>query len=338
MAHAIEENRAFFGGNVPAWHGLGTVIPEDVVETERALILSGLDFEVVKLPARIILPSGAIAEPSRKYHTIRDPNGPQEKYLGDVGEKYRVFNNRQAFAFGDALVEDHGAKWHTAGSLHDGRKAWMLMKLPQDVFIGGEQTEQVQPFVCFQNSHDGSSAVTMFTTFVRVVCQNTLTWALDTTPRKFAIRHTGNFDDPQAMAEYVQQAQEKLGVVFDLLARMEREGAAMMQQQFSERRYLTMLDKILPGAKDNYETEAAAKTAESIRNKKRDLFVDYFRDSPNLENVRGTKWAALQAIVEVNDHRHAERKSAANDSRDIRFTRIVEGSGIVQAAHDYLAA
>jgi phage/plasmid-like protein (TIGR03299 family) len=340
MAHELEiENgaaNAFFGGNVPAWHGLGTVIPEDVVTTEEALVLAGLDFEVVKVPARIILPSGAIVEPDRKYHTVRDPNGPREKFLGDVGEKYRVFNNQQAFAFGDAMVDNHGAKWHTAGSLHDGRKAWMLMKLPQDVLIGGEQTEAVQPFICFQNSHDGSSAVTMFTTFVRVVCQNTLTWALSGTTRKFSIRHTGNFDDPAAMASYVAQAQEKLGVVFDLLAQMEREGAAMMQQGLSDDGFDAMLTHILPGARESYKSERAEKTAESIRNRKRDLLFDYFRDSPNLANVRGTKWGALQAVIEVNDHRHAERDFGVNSREDVRFDRIIDGGGLVQSAYDYL--
>lgn len=340
MAHELEiidgKAQAFFGGNRPAWHGLGTVIEGDAT-TEEALTLAGLGDPIVKVPLVIHLPSGETVEVPNKFMTVRDPEGANEKYLGTVGTKYQVFDNRQAFAFGDALVGSHGAHWHTAGSLHEGTKAWMLLKLPQDVFIAGEESEQVQPFVCFQNSHDGSSSIKVFTTFVRVVCQNTLTMALQGTQRMFTLRHTGNFSDPEAMQNYVMQAQETVGVVFDLLAQMEREGAAMMQETFSDRRFDTMLKRILPTPKADYTSEKARASAEGLMARKRDLLFDYFKDSPNLENVRGTKWAALQAVIEVNDHRHAERASI-NDPLEKRFDRIVNGAGIVQDAYDYLAA
>ena len=331
MAHEIEGNNAFFGGNVPAWHGLGFVIPDDVVTTERAIVLAGLDWEVLKLPFTPMVEIGGedvvLDTPERSYLTVRSTD---LKVLGTVGERYKVFNNIDAFGFGDALVESSAAKWHTAGSLYGGSKTWMLMKLPMDTCIMGEESERHELYICFQNSHDGSSAITAFVTPVRVVCQNTLSFALSGTTRKFSIRHTGN------AASYVAQAQEALGVGFNIMAQLEREGAAMMQASMSDNQFTGLLDNLLPlPSEDDYEVASSFKKASTRVTKRRDLMHDYFTGSPNLENVRGTAWAALQAVSEVNDHRAEQRKNVF-DINETRFERLIEGAPIVQQTYDYI--
>lgn len=335
MSHEIEGNNAFFGGNEAAWHGLGVVIPEDVVTTEQALELAGLDWEVLKLPyvPKVVLPDGReveLASPERSYLNVRSTD---LSILGNVGERYSVFQNREAFAFGDRLIGDTGAKWHTAGSLYKGKQSWMLMKLPQDVLIAGEESERIQPFICFKNSHDGSSAITMFTTFTRVVCKNTLAWALEGSSRVFKIRHKGN---PQ---QYIGQAQEKLGIVYDLLAQMEREGNQLIREAFTVPQYEQMLRNILPAEpqEENYDEVRSFRRSLTKWENRFDLHLDYFRNSENLQNVTGTKWGALQAIIEIADHEMIQR-SQVNDTRDTRFDRIITGQGIVQQAHDYLVA
>lgn len=341
MSHGImEDDRVFFGGNVEAWHGLGNVIEEDVVTTERAIEILGLDWEVVQKPHEIIGLDGQPLIVDRKFQNHRSTDG---KYLGTVGAQYKCFQNQQAFAFGDALCADYGAKWHTGGTLFDCRQAWMLMKLPQDVLIAGEESERIQPFVCFKNSHDGSCAVTMFTTFTRVVCNNTLGFALAGTTRKHTIRHTGNFNDPEAMAKYVLTAQEKLGVVFDVLAQLEREGAAMMRPRaarFTESDFHGLLDHVVGAVpqEDDYEEDKHYKKAKTLKENERELFVEYFKHSPNLQNVTNTKWGALQAIIEVCDHKATTRDHKVFDQKDVRFDRIIDGQARVQKAYDYLIA
>ena len=334
MAHDIEDNNAFFGGNVPAWHGLGHVIPEDVVTTERALVLGGLDWEVHKLSfePKVTMPNGEVVlldAPEREYVNVRSSDG---KVLGTVGDRYKVFNNHEAFAFGDALVDDHEAKWHTAGVLNGGRKTWMLMKLPQDVLIAGEETERIEPYICFQNSHDGSSAVTAFITPVRVVCQNTLSWAMSGTTRKIQIRHTGD------LTRYILRAQEALGLSFDLLAQMEREGAHMMGETFTTANFETMMRELMPEPPTDSEEETAQyKRAHTMWEDRFDEYMQYFLHSPNIDNVRHTQWGALQAVSEVSDHRMRMR-TQINDPRETRFARLLNGEKIVQGAHDLLVA
>jgi len=73
----------------------------------------------------------------------------------------------------DALLGE-GVRFETAGSLHEGRKVWMLAKLPNSYTLGGEE---IAPYLVFSNSHDGNSSIRVAMTLIRVVCQNTLNLA-----------------------------------------------------------------------------------------------------------------------------------------------------------------
>ena len=77
--------------------------------------------------------------------------------------------------------------FETAGSLHGGRRVWVLAQLPEHIEVGGDP---VRPYVLLMNSHDGSTAVIAASTPIRVVCQNTLNWGLERARQKYSIRHT----------------------------------------------------------------------------------------------------------------------------------------------------
>ena len=103
---------------------------------------------------------------------IRDDNG---SLLGIVSDRYKVVQNKDAFEFTDALL-NHGVKYETAGSLNGGRRIWLLAKLPDEYYLA---EEKVDPYVVFSNCHDGSGAIKVAMTPIRVVCQNTLNLALN---------------------------------------------------------------------------------------------------------------------------------------------------------------
>lgn len=84
--------------------------------------------------------------------------------------------NEEAFAFTDGLLGE-GVRYETAGSLQGGKKVWMLAHLPHEYIISGER---ISPYLLFSNTHDGSGAIKVALTPVRVVCNNTLNLALNT--------------------------------------------------------------------------------------------------------------------------------------------------------------
>jgi phage/plasmid-like protein (TIGR03299 family) len=158
MSAGITDSDGMFSVRKAPWHGLGVVLVAEAIEA------SGLGWSVAK--ERIAVDRGD--EPDDDwllprweqipgyYATVRQDT---REVLGIVGERYRIVQNHDAFAFIDQLL---GSSIHfeTAGSLHGGR-VWVLATLPDHVEVGGDA---VRPCVLLMNSHDGSTAVIAATT------------------------------------------------------------------------------------------------------------------------------------------------------------------------------
>ena len=129
------------------WHGLGICV-EEALDSKAALEKSGLDWKVIQKP---IMTADNEPIPGFKAN-IRDTDS---KVLGVVTDRYKVVQNSEAFAFTDTLLNE-GVHYETAGSLQDGKKIWLLAKLPDKYII---KDEQIEPYLVFSNSHDGSGSI-----------------------------------------------------------------------------------------------------------------------------------------------------------------------------------
>ena len=174
------------------WHGLGVRV-EEAPTSADALRLAGLDWEVAQEP---IFTEGGDAIAGYKVN-VRDSD---RKVLGVVSDRYKIIQNREAFAFTDTLLGS-GVRYETAGSLQEGKRVWLLARLPREYIIAGER---ISPYLVFSNSHDGSGAVRVALTPIRVCCNNTLNLALDTARRSWSMIHTGNISDK------IQEAKDTL--------------------------------------------------------------------------------------------------------------------------------
>ena len=165
------------------WHGLGTIV-NDAPTSEDAIRLARLDWRVVQ---NDVFTNSGERIPGYKAN-IRDFD---RKLLGVVSDRYKVVQNTDAFSFTDELL-GQGVKYETAGSLQDGKRVWLLARMLKE-YIGG--SEEICPYLVFSNSHDGTGAVKVAITPVRVVCNNTLNLAFTTAQRSFSMIHTGNIGD-----------------------------------------------------------------------------------------------------------------------------------------------
>lgn len=156
------------------WHGLGTRVME-APNSKEALIAAGLDWKVLQEAIYT-----GTEEPIPGYKAnIRDSD---RRVLGVVTDRYKVIQNDEAFAFTDALLGE-GVRYETAGALQEGRKVWMLAHMPHEYIISGER---ISPYLLFSNTHDGSGAIKVALTPIRVVCNNTLNLALATAKRTWS--------------------------------------------------------------------------------------------------------------------------------------------------------
>jgi phage/plasmid-like protein (TIGR03299 family) len=301
MAHeiTIRENgraEAFYAGT-PAWHGLGTVV-ENAPNSAEAMKLAGMLWEVEQRPIYTVAefedidPDGdEIIRKERiqiadKVANVRADNNV---VLGVVGKGYTPVQNADSFAFVDGLVADGEIRYESAGTLKGGKITWLLARMPGQLIVGdGDATDQ---YILFCNSHDGSKAVRVLPTAVRVVCNNTLTLALRQSTKIFSIRHTG-----QIMTR-LDEARKVLGLVkTDFLAYGEKAkrlvDVKMSMTQF--RSYLTQVFE-LPKTVDELTSHQKKVIESTIYNFRNDSKQQAF-------GIAGTAWAGLNAVTQYVDH------------------------------------
>ena len=324
MAHELEiingEAQMFSAeGKVP-WHGLGKVIEDDAVKSAEALQLSGLDWTVEKVPM-----AQEIGEDDETGETVYDPiegfysvqRSSDLKSVGVVKGRYNPLNNIDAFQFGDDLLDDADAHWITAGSLKGGSLVWMMAKLPEAIYINGMEDEAIQPYIMVSNSHDGSKAVEATVTPVRVVCNNTFTAALSGAKRTFKIRHTKN------MSGKINEAKRTLGITHAYMAELEALGNSLVNQSFSNAEFDAFLETLVPTVDLERELVASEKDKSIALTKalnKQEKIKEIRANKPDLQNVKNTKWGALQAVIDFNDH-HIEGRG--DNKAERRMSRIL---------------
>ena len=310
MPAGITNSDSMFSVRETPWHGLGVVLDRAPATIAEAIEASGLGWRVEREPIAVDRGDAATVddwwEPRCEeipgyYATVRQDT---RSVLGIVGERYRIVQNHEAFQFVDQLL---GSSLHfeTAGSLNGGRRVWVLATLPEHVEVGGDP---VRPFVLLMNSHDGSTAVIAATTPVRVVCMNTLNWGLERARQRFSIRHT------EQISRRVHEARRVLDLSIDYYAQFRAVGNRLASERCSERQLQKVLDELYPSGTEDSLTDRARKGREQVK----DRIVDLFLRGETQGNAPGSKWAAVNAIVEYSDWHRPIRQSGE------RFARAVD--------------
>lgn len=288
------------------WHGLGVIV-EDAPTSADAIRLAGLDWEV--LQQKVYTENGIRVD--GMYANVRSSDG---RPLGVVGSRYTIVQNVDAFKFTDTLLGE-GVKYETAGSLNDGKTVWMLAKMPEKYKILGDE---VTPFIVFTNTHDGSGAVKVAMTPVRVVCQNTLNMALNSAKRTWRARHTGSIEGKMNEAletlEFSKKYMEAVNDTFESLYKVKL-------TDFSVRSFI---NNIVP------VTDDMGKTQKENNEKIRDDILWRFKEAPDLRELEYTGARLIQAVSDTASHIEPFRKTV--NFEENRFKKAIEGNDLLDRA------
>lgn len=271
----------------------------DRVSSQVMLERAGLDWEVGIRPLKRRLSSGRVVDSPIAFETYRmdDPSEPQ---LGTVKSRYEVLQNREAFDFGDSLVEGGVGHWTHAGMQQDGKKLFMTMLLEDEFQVLGQNPFKVYLF--FSGAHDGSRSLKCFVTPVNVFCTNQTRLVKATNIGEFAIRHTS------AMREKLEEAGEAIrrSGQYSNLIKAEAERLAAVRLTDDKARYI--LRSVIPDSRPKKDDMIAG-------------ILHTYQVSPTMSDYRGTGWGLLNATTEYMDHVKNQRTANA------RFESITFGEG-----------
>lgn len=289
------------------WHGLGTRVME-APGSEEALEVAGLNWMVRQEPIYTdnnLLISGYKAK-------VRDSDN---RVLGVVTDRYKVVQNDEAFAFTDELLGE-GVRYETAGSLQNGRKVWILARMPREFIINGEQ---ISPYLVFSNTHDGSGAIKVAVTPIRVVCNNTLNLALSTAKRSWSMIHTGDVKGK------MEEARQTLFMAEKYMSKLGSEFENLRKIKLSDRQVMEYIKMLLP-----YENEENAHHVRNINRLREDMQKRYF-DAPDLKDVGNNAYRFVNAVSDFATHSEPIRRT--RNFKENLFSKTVEGNPLIDKAY-----
>lgn len=294
------------------WHGLGTKVME-APDSEDALIAAGLNWNVIQEP---IFTGGN--EPIRGYKAnIRDSD---RRVLGVVTDRYKVIQNHEAFAFTDELL-GQGVRYETAGSLQDGKKVWLLAHMPHEYIISGER---ISPYLLFSNTHDGSGAIKVALTPIRVVCNNTLNLALSTAKRSWSMVHTGD------IRSKMQEARDTLFMAEKYMDELGKEFEALRLKKLSDQKVMEYIEILLP-----VEDGSTPQQIKNIERLREDMKIRYF-DAPDLQDTGKNAYRFINAVSDFATHAKPLRRTA--NYKENLFARTAEGNPLIDRAYQMMCA
>lgn len=318
MAHLVEQMA--YVGETP-WHGLGNQLPAKQ-SIEVWMDRAGMNWTIEEAPVQyVVSQSGPLSEICSFEDQKVLFRSDTKAALSVVGNRYHVVQPREVLEFYRDLTEVSGFELETAGVLKAGKKFWALARTGQETTLKG--TDTVKGYLLLATSCDGTLATTATPTTVRVVCNNTLTIALNGASSAIKVPHNTSFD--------AQAVKRQLGIAVTQWDGFMYRMRTLAERKVKSHEAMNFFLKVLcqnandtPGAKDS-----VALTHERALKKVQALYDGAGRGA-ELTAAKGTAWGLLNAVTEFVDH---ERRARSPEYR-LDSAWFGQGASLKQRALD----
>jgi len=310
--HGIMENDFMFSGKgeVP-WHGIGAVL-DGVLTSDEAIKEARLTWTVEQTP---VYAESNWAEPIPGF--LANVRSDTNEVLGIVSERYKVAQNKDVFAFADELIGNRRMKctYETAGSLFNGRRVFMLVNMPERKIV----EDEYKPYLCLSNAHDGSACLQIFLTGIRVVCNNTLSAALNTAKRKISIRHLS------LMEQRKDEAIMAMGAASKYFRDLEVFASQLAGKKVNIGK---VLDKLFPASQDMSKRQLKS-------NKQVKALIQYLlKNKEDLQNIKNNAWGVYSAIADYRSNALPKRKTPTY--ADSKMAMFIDGDPVLNQAQNII--
>lgn len=314
-------------GGLP-WHKLGVHVDQPM-KSGQCIKLAGQDYKVIKVPLNYSHDGKIYA--TDRFALVREDTGARLD-TRTVGNVYEPIQNSEGFEFLDTVLDEFGARYESAGALYGGKQVFICAHLPKQRFaVNG--TDVQEPFVLFFNPHDGLGRAICCPTSVRTECANTTRIALRNAKRQIAWKHTGSTKGQ------IKEAQRMLGLAVEGYDQYKHQAEALVKTPVAIRAYANdVLDAVLEVtqaeamkgadilaamvAKDDANRELLRKSFEKKIERRGEILSDilerYESEKNGTKGMRGSAWAAYNAVTDHADHNTIGRQVGTNEVRASR--------------------
>ena len=314
MPHLLEQMA--YVGQTP-WHQLGNQLPRKQpieVWAEKA----GMNWTICEAPVRYMTEQAGALGSIRTFEDQKvlyrsDTKAP----LSVVGGRYQIVQPRTVLEFYRDLTEVSGLELETAGVLKAGRKFWALARTGKETALKGN--DNVKGYMLLATSCDGTLATTATPTTVRVVCNNTLSIALNGATSAVKVPHSTTFD--------AQAVKKQLGIAVSGWDTFMYRMKTLAERKVKSHESMNYMLKVLCHADGH--VDQAQLTNERALKKVQELYEGKGRGA-ELGAAKGTAWGLLCAVTEFVDH---ERRARSQEYR-LDSAWFGQGAAIKQRALD----
>ena len=324
----------FIAFKEPAWHGLGKVFYDRTnLSVTDAIAMADVNFEIHKVPnyAKIPVGNGFLNVESKSFSVVREPttDSPEWKILSTVGSDWTPIQLKDLASMLDPLTKEYGVE--TVGAIGEGEKVFITLDAGQSKIAG----EDHNLFYLITDHRDGSGALNIAFTPVRIVCQNTLNLGLREAKVNVSLPHRKSI---------VQDAEWYTGLFSQMLTAKEdsiEKLNVLTTAKIDDVQVKKLVDKAYPKPsvpnrlrlsqgmdandlpshiwarvlqdKEQWETQHDQSIARIEKHKEMALErYDIFNQEHPI--VANTPWAIWQAVVETEDYRRGKEATGGRQS------------------------
>ena len=317
MAHNITATDSLFTVREPAWHGLGTVLPEYPTRKEAQKLAHNWEPVTSPLYRKEITVSdeGEICESFVEVDTHHEiTRSDNHGFLGVTTSTTSIVTNDEMYDIAEAVQGTAGdVKFETGGSLKGGAKVWLLLKLDEPLLLKGDPETATKMYYALQNSHDGNGSFRGQAIATRIVCDNTAQMAdLDASQSgcEFMFRHTSSI---QAR---IEDAKEALRGWRDSVLNYNMQMEHLSSIRVTPEQVELFRNTLIPVPNLKIVSDRVLANVEQARSD-----FDLVLVGQTSELIRDTSYGLLQGAIEYGQHYRGTRAKTELGRIENRFQR-----------------
>ena len=246
-----------------------------------------------------------------RYATVKWLEG--EAYpLAVVGSRYKIMQNSEIFSCLDDIVSNSDARYGAAGELKGGNVVWATIELPANIKVGDDPHNA---YVIARTSHDGSTPFQMTPVINRLNCTNQINAAMMSGKKKgiyYRVKHSPN------SSINVNEIREAFKIMNEDVQKYATVSSYLRSIEFSNEEFKNFIKRVYPlPSKIEFSPydmlSAGERTAKTRADHSRGVAWNvWIGETDTQHNIKNTKFAAFQSIVEATDHFSKNYKKQAS--------------------------